>query len=79
MGLLSPTLTGVLVLVRGGDSYHPASRAGALSANMVAQSSVLAGAVLLTLRAMLARRTAVFTAGGSRKKEKEGGLIKVFY
>lgn len=71
------TLTGIMVSVEE-ETHHPTGTAGALSANVVTQSSILAGAALLTPRAMFARRTGVFTAEclgtGVGQKERGRGL-----
>lgn len=55
---------GCVVLGGGKDTYHPARRAGALSSDMMAHASILAGTSLLTLWAMFARRTQILTAEG---------------
>lgn len=47
-------------------SYHPAGGAGTLPGHVVARSSVLAGAALLTLWAVFPRRTRFLAAGGHK-------------
>lgn len=55
-------------------TYHPPCRARALSSHMVAHSSVLTRASLLTLLPMLTRRTQVFTAASKREQTRSGYL-----
>lgn len=55
-----------VILGGGRDTYHPARRARALSSDMVAHASILAGTSLLTLWAMFARRTKILTAEGCK-------------